>query len=77
MLLLAATQLERTIQGAPMILLMTVGAIVALFWVFLPIVVWGKLNDIIKLLREIRDNTELKSSAGRPAGPLKYKAGGD
>ena len=58
MILLASTQLERTVQGVPYILLLAVGIIIALFWLFLPVVVWGKLNDIIKLLREIRDNTE-------------------
>jgi hypothetical protein len=70
----AATQLERTIEGVPIILLMTVGVIVALFWVFLPVVVWGKLNEIIRLLREIRDNTD---GPRRPESSVKYKAGGN
>lgn len=49
--------MQRTLEGAPMIVVGVVLIIVALFWVFLPVVVWGKLNEIIKLLREIRDNT--------------------
>jgi hypothetical protein len=48
-------QLERTLEGAPIILLGTVGVLVLLFWIFFPIVVWSKLNEMIKLLREIRD----------------------
>jgi hypothetical protein len=68
MLILAATQLERTIQGVPIILLMAVGAIVALFWIFFPLVVWGKLNVIIKLLSEIRDSADTTARNTRPTG---------
>jgi hypothetical protein len=69
-------QLERTLEGTPIILLMAVGTLVALFWIFFPIVVAGRLKEIVKLLREIRDNTEPRGTAVRPPSSVKYKAGG-
>ena len=55
--ILAATQLERTVQGAPMIVLLTIGALLALFWIFLPVVVWSSLRRIERLLTKIELNT--------------------
>jgi hypothetical protein len=70
-------QLERTLEGAPMILVMAVGALLALFWIFFPIVVAGRLKEIVKLLREIRDNTEARGQSARPASSVKYPKAGD
>lgn len=69
-------QLQRTLEGAPIILLMVVGALVALFWVFLPVVVWSRLNEIVKLLKEVRDNTgDTVDRLPRPAGGAKPESG--
>jgi hypothetical protein len=68
-------QLERTLEGVPMILVGTVGLLLVIFWLFFPVVVWSKLNEIVKLLREIRDNTEATGTAPRPPSSVKYKAG--
>ena len=60
-----------------MIVLMAVGALVALFWIFLPIVVWSRLNEIVRLLREIRDNTEPRGGPSKPSSSVRYPGAAD
>lgn len=71
--LLSAAQFDGT--SIPMLAVGLVGVIVTVFWIFFPVVVWGKLNDIIKLLREIRDNTETTANNTRtPGAPAKSES---
>lgn len=55
--------------------------VVALFWLFLPVLVWSQLRQVIKLLREIRDlsaqvadNTRKPGEAARSSSSVRYGA---
>ena len=46
----------------------------ALFWIFFPVVVWGKLNAIIKHLQAIEDATEETARNSRLDGAPKKES---
>ena len=65
MIYLASTQLDRAVEGLPYLLLGIVGVLLALFWIFFPIVVVSRLSAIVRLLEDIRDNTAATADGAR------------
>lgn len=59
-------------QFVPGVLIYGVAAVLSVFWLFLPVLIWGKLREVVKVLKEIRAATEAAAeNTRRPDQPAK------
>ena len=59
---------DSQIAGIPYVAIDIVLIVLAVFWVFLPVIIWGQLKEIIKLLKELRDRGDDIDRNTRPPG---------
>jgi len=66
-------------QAVPAVLLYSVALVIGAFWLFLPVMIWSKLREVVKLLKEIRDasnataeNTRRPDQAPRASSSVRY-----
>jgi predicted PurR-regulated permease PerM len=64
---------DAQIAGVPIIILLVASIVLAGFWILFPIIIWGQLKEIIKLLKEVRDRGDEIEGNTRPPGREKPK----
>ena len=60
------------LETVPAALLTTALVIVIGFWVFFPVLIWSQLRQVIKLLKEIRDNGQATDAKPRVESSVRY-----